>query len=158
MQFEQNGTRILASRRRVISLWFGNANRISLMQNPDFTGSIVLATVFSVDGYYHYYLCFFSLSHQVTEIWKTSPEDVKVTEAPTFEKSLFAQLSQMGIELLPLASDNKDFNSVLMNLPMAYNDENETAPSAKFLASSQEVSFTISDKEKELFKELFIQL
>ncbi|MBO4350632.1 MAG: hypothetical protein J6A01_06800, partial [Proteobacteria bacterium] len=144
MQFEQCGALSPTSRRRVISLWFGNANRIDLLQNNDFTGSIVLATVFTVEGFYHYYICFFSLSHQVTEIWKTSPDDVKVTEAPTFEKNLFAQLAQMGIELLPIGSDNKDFPSVLMSLPMAYNDENETAPSAKFLASSQEVSFTIS--------------
>ena len=158
MQFEQSSSSIPSSRKRVISLWFGNANRVDLLQTTGFTGSIVLTTVFTVDGFYHYYLCFFSLSHQIAEIWKTDPQDVNITEAPAFEKTLFAQLAQLGIELLPVASDNKDFASILMSLPMAYNDENETAPSSKFLTSDKEVSFTISDNEKQLFKELFIQL
>lgn len=158
MQFEQCSSPIQSSRKRVISLWFGNANRINLFQTPNFTGSIILTTIFTIDGFYQYYLCFFSLSHQVAEIWKTDPNDVDITDAPAFEKAMFSQLTSLGIELLPVSSDNKDFVSLLMSLPMAYNDENETTPASKFLTSDKEVSFTISDNEKQLFKELFMQL
>ena len=158
MQLILGNSTIPASRKRVISLWFGNANRVSLKETDDFTGSVVLVTIFTIQGYYQYFLIFYSLSHKVVEIWKTDPENVPISEAPNFEKFLFSHISSMGVELLALPSDNKDFHAILMNLPIAYNDEENTAHGSQFPFGSPDASFSLTDKEKSMFKALFIQL
>ena len=158
MQLILGNNTIPSSRKRVISIWFGNANRVDLKQNDDFTGSVVLATIFTIQGYYQYFLIFYSLSHKVVEIWKTDPENVPISEAPSFEKFLFSHISSMGLELMPLPSDNKDFHAILMNLPMAYDDDDNTAHGSQFPFGATDTSFSLTDKEKAMFKALFIQL
>ena len=128
---------IPASRKRIISLWFGDVDRITLKNMQSFTGSAILATVYAVSGSFQYYLIFWSLNQKPVEIWTTEPEIVAVSEAPAFEQDLFSALKQMGIELAAIPSNSPSFNKSLIRIPVAYNDDNETMPAGLFSTPTQ---------------------
>lgn len=135
--FHQINNAIPASRRRIVSLWFGDVDRIKLKNTSSFTGSAILATVYAVSGSFQYYLVFWSLAQKPIEVWTTDPEKVSVSEAPSFEKELFASLRSMGIELAAISPNSPSFSKSLVRIPVAYNDENDTMPAGLFAPPSQ---------------------
>jgi hypothetical protein len=128
---------IPSSRKRIISLWFGDVDRIKLQNTPSFTGSAILATVYTVAGNFQYYLVFWSLSQKAIEIWTTQPDKISVSDAPAFEKDLFISLKSRGIELASLSPGSPSFSKSIVRLPIAFKDENETMPAGLFAPPTQ---------------------
>ena len=157
--FHQINNAIPASRRRIVSLWFGDVDRITLKNTPSFTGSAILATVYAVSGSFQYYLVFWSLAQKPLEIWTTDPEKVSVSEAPNFEKELFASLRSMGIELAAISPNSPSFSKSLIRIPVAYNDENDTMPAGLFAPPSQPSAphSAMSDEDRNRLLKLIAQ-
>ena len=143
---------IPSSRKRIISLWFGDVDRVKLQNTPSFTGSAILATVSAISGSFQYYLAFWSLSQKPVEIWTTQPEKVSVSDAPAFEKDLFISLKSRGIELASLSPNSPSFSKSLARLPIAFKDENETVPAGLFVPPTQSTAShsALSDDDRAL--------
>ena len=157
--FQQLHNPIPASRRRIISLWFGDVDRIALKTTPSFTGSALLATVYAISGTFQYYIIFLSLNQKPIEIWTTEPEKVAVSEAPTFETELLKSLKFMGIEVTALPPNSPAFSKSLVKIPVAYNDENDTMPAGLFTPStmSSAKNTSLSDEDRNKLLKLLAQ-
>ena len=123
---------IPSSRKRVVSLWFGDVDRLTLLNTDKFTGAAILATILTLSGTYQYYVVFQALSQNIAEIWAVSPSDIKISAASEFEKELLTTLNMRNISLAPLMADTSNYALTLSHLPVAYDDENETAPASIF--------------------------
>ena len=146
---------IPASRKRVVSMWFGDVDRLSLLNTASFTGAAILVAILSLSGTYQYYVVFQSLSQQASEIWAVTPADVKLTDAPAFEKELLSNLNLRGISLAPLLADSTNYSISLSHIPVAYDDENETAPAGLFSTSDASKSIpSLDNNEIYNFKQL----
>ena len=145
-----------ASRKRIVSLWFADVDRLQLLNNTEkFTGSAILATVLTLAGVYQYYVVFQSLSQHTAEIWAVSPDNVRVTDAPAFEKELLETLNMRGISLEPLFADSANYAVILSHLPVAYDDENETAPVGLFAVSQMtKTTASLDNEDKNALKQL----
>ena len=146
---------IPASRKRVVSLWFGDVDRLSLLNTATFTGAAILVTVLTLSGNYQYYVVFQSLSQQIVETWAVTPGEVRLTEAPAFEKELISNLKLRGISISPLMADSSNYSVTLSHIPVAYDDENETAPAGIFNLADASKSVPVLDNNEILnFKQL----
>ncbi len=132
VEFTCDNQPIQASRRRVVAIAFGDVDRISLNFNTQFTGSAILVTVFSLSAKFQYHLVFQSLASKPVEIWHSIPEEVSLTDSGRFETELGNTLKEKGIILSNVQQDSANFTVLLTRLPMAFNDENETAPAGGF--------------------------
>lgn len=130
--FVRTALKIEASRRRVTALWFGDVNRVALQSDPQFTGSAILAAIFTLSGHYQYYVIFLSLSHKVIETWRVEPTKIPISESAVFEKKVINDLNAHGIELTPIPADTPMHHKILTILPMAFDDQNQTAPANLF--------------------------
>ena len=150
ISFQKLSSPIPASRRRIISLWFGDVDRIQLFTTQNFTGSAILATVYALTGTFQYYLVFLSLSQKIVETWTTEPEKIALSETSNFEKNLIAELKNKGIGLSAIQPSTQMFNKTLSKLPMAYNDDNDTMPAGIFdpkpITSSSSTSLSKEDR------------
>lgn len=130
--FVRTALKVEASRRRVISLWYGDVDRVAIKSNPQFTGAAVLATIFTLSGHLQYHVIFISLMHKIIETWRVEPAKIPLSEAPNFEKEILSSLNSHGIELATLPAEHPMFNKILTILPMAFDDQNQTAPASLF--------------------------
>ena len=141
---------IPSSRKRVVSLWFGDVDRLTLLNTDKFTGAAILAAILTLSGTYQYYVVFQALSQHIAEIWTVSPDNVKITDAPAFEKELLANLNSRGISLAPLISGTPNHSLTLSHLPVAFDDENEIAPAGIFNAAESSKSIAALDTNEKM--------
>ena len=112
-------------------------------------------TALTLAGVYQYYVVFQSLSQHTAEIWAVSPDNVRVTDAPAFEKELLETLNMRGISLEPLFADSANYAVILSHLPVAYDDENETAPVGLFAVSQMtKTTASLDNEDKNALKQL----
>ena len=141
---------IPSSRKRVVSLWFGDVDRLTLLNTDQFTGAAILAAILTLSGTYQYYVVFQALSQNIAEIWAVSPSDTKISAAPEFEKELLTTLNMRNITLAPLMADTTNYSLTLSHLPVAYDDENETAPAGLFNTADSTKNIAMLDATEKL--------
>ena len=85
-------SKIDASKRRVTALWFGDVERIELTDGSPLTGTAVMVAIYTLSGFYQYYVVLYALSNRIVEIWKIAAENIPITSAPECEFGLFRAL------------------------------------------------------------------
>ena len=134
--FVRTSLKLEASRRRIVSIWFGNVDHIAIQSDPNFSGVAVLTTLFTLSGHYQYNLLFMSMSHRFIETWRIDPAKIPISDAAMFEKQIFEMLQDHAIDLSRLPPDSPQYHRILSMLPMAFDDENQTSPAGIFDVSN----------------------
>ncbi|MCL2326543.1 MAG: hypothetical protein FWC40_08640 [Proteobacteria bacterium] len=134
--------------KRLVSLWFGDVDRIQLMSGTAFTGSATLCAVYALSGRMQYYLVFLSLANRPAEIWRCGPEEIKSSEACAFEIEILAHLRHQGIVLAPTLQSSPSYRQILKNLPFSFGHDDNTHPAGLFdpPGAPQEKRLSASDK------------
>ena len=146
---------IEASRQRVVSVWFGDVDRVALHSDPALTGSAVLAAVFTVTATYRYYVVFLSLGQRVVEVWHTDPVEVPMADAEIVQRDILRHLKEKGIVLRHLPADNRHYHRILSLLPYAY-DNSADMPSTLGIPDESANSDTLTDEEKDTLRSIFV--
>lgn len=151
-------SKIDASKRRVTALWFGDVERVTLTDGTPLTGTAVMVAIYTLSGFYQYYVILYALSNRVVEMWKIAAENIPITAAPECEFGLFRALRNKNIELTQVPADSPQFVKLLSRLPLAFDDDNMTQPNAKlFMApGSDNTGVVVSDDEKVALRHFLI--
>lgn len=151
-------SKIDASKRRVTALWFGDVERVMLTDGTPLTGTAVMVAIYTLSGFYQYYVILYALSNRVVEIWKIAAENVPITSAPECEFGLFRALRNKNIELTQVPVDSPQFVKLLSRLPLAFDDDNMTQPNAKLYMApgSENTGVVVSDDEKVALRHFLI--
>lgn len=151
-------SKIDASKRRVTALWFGDVERIELTDGSPLTGTAVMVAIYTLSGFYQYYVVLYALSNRIVEIWKIAAENIPITSAPECEFGLFRALRNKNIDLTQVPVDSPQFIKLLSRLPLAFDDDNTTQPNAQiFMAPGAEnTGVVVSDDEKKAIRHFLI--
>lgn len=147
-----------ASKRRVTALWFGDIDRVQLSDGNPLTGTAVMTAIYTLSGFYQYYVIFYALSNRVAEIWSIAAENIPISSASECEFGLFRALRNKGIELAAVPADSPQFLKLLARLPLAFDDDNSTRPNAKlFLApGAANNASPVSEEEKTAIRKFLL--
>lgn len=156
--FSKYNGKIDASKRRVTAMWFGDVDCIELLDGSTFTGTAVMTTIYTLSGFYQYYVIFYSLSNRIVEIWKVSAENIPITSASECEFGVIRVLQNKNIELTQVPADSPHFNKLLMRLPLSFDDDNSTQPNANLYAApgAQKMGISLSKEEIGLIRRLIL--
>ena len=132
--FSKTDTKIQASRHRIAALWFGDLDRVTLEDGTPFTGTALMASIYTLAAVYRYYIVFYSLDNRVVETWRSTQDDISISSAIDVERKLFSELRSRNIELTTIPTDTPQYSKALMPLPVEFDEDSATAPAGLFLA------------------------
>lgn len=126
VDFISDNIPIQASRKRVVALSKGAADKIAVKSTSKFSGTVVLVTIFTVSAHYQYHLVFLDNSYKSVEIWHFDIPKISHCGAHSVEKDIMGTIQQLGLQMSALSSDSLEFQTMLARLPMAFDDDNAT--------------------------------
>ena len=117
-----------------MALWFGDLDRVALEDGTPFTGTALMASIYTLAAVYRYYIVFYSLDNRVVETWLSTQDDISISSAIDVERKLFSELRSRNIELTTIPTDTPQYSKALMRLPVEFDEDSATAPAGLFLA------------------------
>ncbi|MBQ9816149.1 MAG: hypothetical protein IJM59_01600 [Proteobacteria bacterium] len=127
LKFTQFSSHIKVSERRVLSIWSGHADHLNLNSAPDFSGTVLVAAIFSLTARMQYYVLFYSGDQNVIENWRVEPSDIPISMIETYETELINLLKSMNIQMNRITPENPNHSRLLRRLPLEFSSSEDSA-------------------------------
>ncbi len=145
---------VQASMNRVVALWYGDVDRISLDGVKEFTGASAFYSVYDLTGLSQYYLTLFQMNGKIFHTWRLTPGNVKQSACLETEKNVLNLLKQQGIVLMPVLPSTATYQAILKKLPLliAMDDKTPCVGDFQIQALTEQSGVTLSANDRNALK------